>query len=250
MASMVTGQRSSDRDHSEDPSKPASKTATFERPEDRYYDGERGDLLSWVGGWYRNVLEIGCGRGGNARWLRDHGAQHIVGIELDAASAAAASIVLDRVLAQPAEEALAVVEEQFDLIICADVLEHLLDPWTFVAALGRNAAPDATLVVSIPNIRFIRALWQIAAGDGFRYERSGIFDRTHLRFFTRGNVEDMLVAAGWIPDRWGHSTSLRQQRLREWLFRATRGRSGEYLAYQWFVAAHRRGAPTDRSPQP
>jgi 2-polyprenyl-3-methyl-5-hydroxy-6-metoxy-1,4-benzoquinol methylase len=197
----------------------------------------RQDLLSWLGGGYARVLEIGCGAGGNASWLRGHGATRIVGIELDPASARQAGKVFDHVLTEPVETGLAKLDEIFDLIICADVLEHLVDPWTTVRALADLAAPGGTLVASIPNIRYARSIWQIAIGAGFEYSTEGIFDRTHLRFFTRRNIEAMLVGGGWRPRRWGQSRSRRLARLRRVLWFLTAGRSGEFLAYQWYVSA-------------
>ena len=198
-------------------------------------------ILKWIDGLAlaqgARALEIGCGAGGNATWLRDHGATRIVGIEVDSASAQQAGEVFDLVLSEPVETGLAKLDEMFDLIICADVLEHLVDPWTTVRALAEVAAPGGTLVASIPNIRFARAIWQITLGGGFEYSTEGTFDRSHLRFFTRRNIETMLVGGGWSPRRWGYSKSRRLARLRSALWTLTSGRSGEFLAYQWYVSA-------------
>ena len=82
------------------------------RPGEDYFRGERADLLSWLGGRYRTVLEVGCGAGGNAGWLREHGATRIVGIELDPTSARQASEVFDLVLDCPVEVGLPKVDER------------------------------------------------------------------------------------------------------------------------------------------
>jgi 2-polyprenyl-3-methyl-5-hydroxy-6-metoxy-1,4-benzoquinol methylase len=145
--------------------------------------------------------------------------------------------VFDLVLTEPVETGLTKLDEDFDLIICADVLEHLIDPWTAVRAMSHRAAPGGVLVASVPNIRFVRAIWQIVLGRGFDYTTEGTFDRTHLRFFTRRNIGGMLVAGGWRPERWGFSKSRRLSRLRDALWSLTSGRSGEFLAYQWYVSA-------------
>jgi 2-polyprenyl-3-methyl-5-hydroxy-6-metoxy-1,4-benzoquinol methylase len=203
---------------------------------DAYYAGDRSDLLEWVGGRHGRVLEVGCGSGGNARWLRLHGATRIVGIELDQASAVRAREVFDAVINESVETAVHGIEESFDLVICADVLEHLVDPWSVVAALARRVADDGLLVVSIPNIRHYRALWRIAFGAGFRYEKEGTFDATHLRFFDRAGVERMLRDGGWMPERWSSSGGRRGARF---LSALRLGGVSEYLAYQWHVAARR-----------
>jgi 2-polyprenyl-3-methyl-5-hydroxy-6-metoxy-1,4-benzoquinol methylase len=203
----------------------------------QYYASDRTDFLNWVGGHPARVLDIGCGVGANAGWYRARGAAWLEGIEIDEASAAAAATRFDRVIHAPVETALADVQGPFNLIVCADVLEHLLDPWAVVAAL-RAASDDATvLAISIPNIRFLPALVRIAAGRGFEYEQRGIFDATHLRFFVRRNVDQMLQRGGWRPIRWGAPTFGKLGSVRRAAHRITTGRSDEWLAGQLFVVA-------------
>ena len=210
------------------------------RKEDSYYEGDRTDLLNWLGGRYSRVLEVGCGSGGNAAWLRRHGATRIVGIETDQASAVRARKVFDEVIVELVETALDDLDESFDLIICADVLEHLVDPWAVTSALARKAAENGLLIVSVPNIRHYRALWRIAFGVGFRYEDEGTFDATHLRFFDRAGLERMLNEAGWSPQRWG---SLGGRRLKRLLFALRLTRPSEYIVYQWHVISGLRELP-------
>jgi SAM-dependent methyltransferase len=211
------------------------KPSPRKEPSAIYFDGTRFDLLDWLGGRYPKVLEIGCGRGGNAAWFRKHGATKITGIELDEESAREASRRFDSVLVGDVALRLRDVEDEFDLIVCADVLEHLIDPWTVVRELRRVACPGATFVASIPNIRFYRALWEIGMGGGFRYQPEGILDQTHLRFFTSATIRDLVGENGWIVRRLEPSPSRRRRRLRVALDIVTGRRSREWLTYQWFV---------------
>lgn len=204
---------------------------------DRYFAGDRSDLLDWVGGRHARVLEIGCGAGGNAAWLRRHGASRIVGIDLDRRSVEAARAVFDAVLLGRVEDVLQLADETFDLVVCADVLEHLEDPEGTVRSLAQHIGPGGILAASIPNIRHYRALGRIAFGRGFAPDPEGVFDGTHLRFFTRANVAETLRRAGLEPDRWGSSPPRRMRRIRGLV---TKGPISEYLTYQWFVVAHPR----------
>jgi SAM-dependent methyltransferase len=215
----------------------------------RYYLGERTDLLEWHGRHHERVLEVGCGAGGNAPWLRAHGAKNLVGVEIHPESATQARAVFDRVESRPIEDALQSLTGPFDLIICADVLEHLVDPWDVLDRLGQVAAHDGELLVSMPNIRYLRALARIAVGAGFRPESEGIFDATHLHFFTKDNIAQLLVSGGWEPRRWGYPSYRSRSpdtlatalaRTRSVLSRATRGLTDEWLAGQWWVEATRR----------
>jgi 2-polyprenyl-3-methyl-5-hydroxy-6-metoxy-1,4-benzoquinol methylase len=204
---------------------------------DDYYASDRSCFLDWVGGNHARVLDVGCGAGANAAWFRRHGAREIVGVELDPASADRSSAVFDQVICQPIEAAVDTLEGSFDLIVCADVLEHLVDPWSVVRELGRFATAETCLAISMPNIRFLPAVVRIAFGRGFAYEERGIFDSTHLRFFTRRDAALMLRRGGWVPQRWGAPPFGRLGSLRRLAQRSTRGRSDEWLAGQMYAVA-------------
>jgi len=204
-----------------------------------YYASDRSDFLDWVGGEFERVLDVGCGAGSNAAWYRRHGAREIVGVELDPASAAQAASVYDRIVCESIDTAVHALEGSFDLIVCADILEHLVDPWSVVQELGRVASAGTVLAISMPNIRFLPAVLRIAFGRGFAYEDHGIFDSTHLRFFTRRDAELMLRRGGWVPQRWGAPRFGRLGSVRRLAHRLTRGRSDQWLAGQLYVVAHR-----------
>jgi 2-polyprenyl-3-methyl-5-hydroxy-6-metoxy-1,4-benzoquinol methylase len=203
-----------------------------------YYASNRSDFLDWIGGEFRRVLDVGCGAGLSASWYRRHGAREIVGVEFDPVSAAQAAAVYDRIVCESIETAVHMLEGSFDLIVCADVLEHLVDPWSVVKELGRLADTSTVLAVSMPNIRFLPAIAQIAFGRGFSYEEQGIFDSTHLRFFTRRDAELMLRGGGWVPQRWGAPRFGRLGSVRRLAQRLTRGRSDDWLSGQLYVVAH------------
>jgi 2-polyprenyl-3-methyl-5-hydroxy-6-metoxy-1,4-benzoquinol methylase len=204
---------------------------------DDYYASDRTEFLDWVGGEHLRVLDVGCGAGANAAWYRQHGAREIVGIEIDPTSAARSAAVFDRVICQPVETAVHMLEGSFDLIVCADVLEHLVDPWSVVRELGRLADADTCMAISVPNIRFLPALVRIAFGRGFAYEERGIFDSTHLRFFTRRDAALMLRRGGWVPQHWGAPQFRRLGSVRRLAQRSTKGRSDEWLAGQLYAVA-------------
>ncbi len=210
-----------------------------------YYRSDRTAFLEFVGASGHRVLDVGCGSGVNAEWHRRHGAGELVGIELVEVAAREADRTYDRVLTGPVEDALPSLHGPFDLIICADVLEHLVDPWATAAALRGLGDRGTCLAVSIPNIRFLPAVARIAVGRGFEYEEQGIFDRTHLRFFVRSDLDRLLRQAGWVPVRWGAPPFARLRRVRHVLGAVTGGRSNDWLAGQIYVVAR-----ADPSAQP
>jgi trans-aconitate methyltransferase len=144
------------------------------------------------------ILDIGCGAGANARALRElcPGA-FIMGIEPNAHAADLAREACDEVFTGSAQSWLASAPPTpFDGLVLSDVLEHISDPVGFLGALAR--APQlarARFVVSVPNY----AVWynriRTLAGR-FEYAWSGLYDRTHLRFFTRRSLVGLLEYCG------------------------------------------------------
>jgi 2-polyprenyl-3-methyl-5-hydroxy-6-metoxy-1,4-benzoquinol methylase len=202
-----------------------------------YYERDRASFLDWVGGNHERILDVGCGAGSNAAWYRRHGGRELIGIEVDPQSADRASTPFDRVVSLPVELAMAELDGAFDLIVCADVLEHLVDPWAVVTELRRLSHPTTVLAVSMPNIRFLPAIAQIAIGSGFRYEDEGIFDVTHLRFFTPHDLDRLLRHGGWEPERRGAQMYGRLRWLRRMAGRLTGAWTDQWLAEQQFIAA-------------
>jgi SAM-dependent methyltransferase len=204
-----------------------------------YYAQPREDFLVWANPRGESALDVGCGAGALAPWLRARGFTYLAGIEVSSSAAEIARARYDLIVELPVEHALPTMGTQFDLIVCADVLEHLADPWTVLDQLRSVSHRTTVLVASIPNIRHWRAVAKIAFGAGFEYEESGIFDSTHLRFFARPNVEASLRGAGWSPVRWGSPRPGRLSRIRKLLGRLSGGWTDQWLARQIFVVAVR-----------
>jgi trans-aconitate methyltransferase len=88
----------------------------------------------------------------------------------------------------------------FDCIVAADVLEHLVSPEKLLLHLPDLLAEDGTLVVSMPNIRHHSALLSIFISGSFPRRERGIFDNTHLRWFTLKDARQLLESAGFYVE--------------------------------------------------
>lgn len=92
-------------------------------------------------------------------------------------------------------EAAPLPAKTYRAIICADVLEHTVDPIGVLQQLHRTATDDALFLISLPNVAHIAVRLLLLFGQFPQMER-GILDRTHLHFYTRRSARKMLEAAG------------------------------------------------------
>lgn len=155
-----------------------------------YYSNTRDELLDYFPGEKgMSVLELGCGEGRLGRHLKELGiASRVVGIELDPSAAEIARDVLDEVHCANLDEADLMLNEEFDLLVCADVIEHLRDPRKIIERCLSVVRPGGFVLTSTPNVRNWRILKQIVIDGEFEYADSGLMDRTHLRWFTSKSI--------------------------------------------------------------
>lgn len=149
-------------------------------------------VLSLIGaGEGRRVLDIGCARGHLLGELAIQGWKGM-GIDTDAADVATCiarglvAVELDITTGLPASLG------SFDLVVLADVLEHLPDPLRVLRSVHSLLNPGARIVLSVPNVAHVSVRAQLLFGR-FRYSTRGILDCTHLRFFTRRTVIELLT---------------------------------------------------------
>jgi 2-polyprenyl-3-methyl-5-hydroxy-6-metoxy-1,4-benzoquinol methylase len=211
----------------------------YERKDADYFQCERTDLISFFGRKAERVLDVGCGAGANADLYRSVlGARYLGGIEILPEAAEQAKKRFDAVRVGPVEETLSLFSgEKFDLIVCADVLEHLVDPWDALRRLQAVSRPGASLLCSVPNVRHYRELAALLFKGEWEYRDAGIMDRTHLRFFTRKTIRRLLESTGWIPERWSHNPLEGKGALLRTL---SFNRLTDFLVTQYYVVARQR----------
>lgn len=174
---------------------PASEPSAA--PEGRYDVPANEHVLQLLPEGARRVLDVGCAGGSLARALRARRPGTIVhGLERDELTAARAREHLDRLWIVDLGQPLPALEGPYDAIVCADVLEHLVDPWTALRGLAGQLAPDGAIVASLPNVRHYRVLRDLVLRGRFTYRETGVLDATHLRFFTLTEMERLFASAG------------------------------------------------------
>lgn len=156
----------------------------------------RHDLLDRISPGAKSILEFGCGESPLGEALKQRQKCRVVGIELDRDAAAIARKRIDDVYCGDVREIVSLLQERFDSIVGGDIIEHLDEPWSFLANLRRICAPGGHLLLSLPNVANASIVGDLLHGR-FDYVYMGLTCVGHLRFFTRRSVEDMLSIAGW-----------------------------------------------------
>jgi 2-polyprenyl-3-methyl-5-hydroxy-6-metoxy-1,4-benzoquinol methylase len=145
------------------------------------------------------TLDVGCATGYLAAELAAARGATVVGVEADPSAAAAAAGVCERVVCGDVEAPDCRAELRalapFDALVCGDVLEHLRDPWDALAFLATLLRPGGRAAVSVPNVAHWTGRRALLRGR-FPYAEHGLFDRTHLRFFTRAGARAFVAGAG------------------------------------------------------
>jgi SAM-dependent methyltransferase len=157
-------------------------------------------LLELIKSEPKKVLEIGCATGQTLQYVKSIGAELAVGVEIfpDVAEVANSHAEVDRIIVGNIEELeLDYPEDYFDLIIAGFVIEHVADPWSVMKKIHCYLRPGGQLVGSLPNVRHFSVLTPLIFQGKWEYQDEGIMDWTHLRFFTKSTILDLLTSTGF-----------------------------------------------------
>lgn len=167
------------------------------------YENPRPDVQTMVPADVGRVLDLGCSSGALGAGLKARGAVEVIGVEVDPVYAERAATRLDRVEVADLEAAFAdadaaraLVGDGFDCVVCADVLEHVRDPEQVLSSAAALLRPGGVAVVSLPNVGYWQTHWSLLRHDRWPRHEMGIFDRTHLRWFSFLNAVELLADAG------------------------------------------------------
>lgn len=128
------------------------------------------------------VLDVGCSKGFIAKSLQNNNFE-FYGIEYNKQDAKEARKYYKELRILDLDKEKPRYKGQFDIIIMADIIEHLKDSIGVVKHFTRFLRKDGLMVISTANVANIYVRLKLLMGN-FDYEQRGIMDRTHLRFFT------------------------------------------------------------------
>lgn len=144
------------------------------------------------------LLDVGCASGGLLARMRDR-AGHLAGIEISPVAAQRAAAVADEIVVAAVEDA-ELPDGSFDVVVLADVLEHLGDPERALRRAIAWTRPGGEVIVSLPNVAHWSARAALLRGR-WPVEESGIFDATHLHFFDYERSRALMRDSGLVDVR-------------------------------------------------
>ena len=219
------------------------------------------ELIQHFGSTYEHiqdkakVLDVGCSTGYYGRLLIEDKDCQVDGIEIDPKDRAEAEKYLNSVydvnLDKP-EWPIALTSNKYDVIFLGDVIEHVLDAENVLLRLGDLLVENGKIIISTPNIAHLSIRMELLLGN-FEYERTGILDETHLKYFTLDSLTSIVHATGYTvletdyslnelhPDTVKHM--LEQAGLRPTQLFWKQMQEPEARAYQWKMVIQKSGKP-------
>jgi len=175
-----------------------NESKLYEAKSNGYFDNDRSDILSLLPRKINRLLEIGCGSGNTLKYIKDnYQCDWACGVELSHEAAESARSKVDLVIEGDIENTdLPIEPETLDVILCLDVLEHLINPWKVMSKLEVLLKPDGVIIASIPNVRNFHVILPLIFRGEWKYIDRGILDKTHLRFFTRSTAIKLIGSSG------------------------------------------------------
>ena len=164
------------------------------------HDRYNPDLLKIIPDGLKKIVEVGCSSGALAKaYMANNPDCEYVGIEIDPEYATIARQFCSEVLTENIES---ISDEVFSKLINADAwifgdaLEHLYDPWKVLNRIKKYSPPGTLVLSCIPNAQHWSLIANLALGT-FRYQDSGLLDRTHIRWFTRLTMIELFESTGF-----------------------------------------------------
>lgn len=166
------------------------------------YTGLRRDLIKNITGQENIVLDLGCADGANGDYLLNSGiAKMVYGVEFDAEMATESGKKYTKIYHGDLDDQKflkSIINDlpALDYILMGDVLEHLYDPLLILNNLKPKLKEGGEIIISLPNIAHIELFIQVYIKGRWPRNQRGIFDQTHIRWFTRKDAFDLVENAG------------------------------------------------------
>lgn len=147
----------------------------------------------------KSVLEIGAGFGSITKILSAEKDCEVSALDIDDKSIATLKSHCKNVFKADLNSDTWINEfdsvDLFDVVIAADVLEHIYNPLETLRGLKKLIKRDGFILLSIPHVAHASILACLVDED-FAYSERGLLDKTHIRFFGIKNMQALIEDSG------------------------------------------------------
>tara|TARA_B110000908_G_C10154012_1_gene402753 strand:- start:339 stop:992 length:654 start_codon:yes stop_codon:yes gene_type:complete len=155
--------------------------------DEKYFKNVRLDIVGFIKNQKGlTVLDIGGGSGGTLLFLKEQGIATKIHL-FDIVDQTKDKNVFNSITIGDINTT-QLYDEKYDVIILSDVIEHMIDPNILINKAKKKLKKNGKLLISLPNIQFIKAMYKVFVKGSFEYEKSGIFDKTHMRFYCKSDM--------------------------------------------------------------
>jgi 2-polyprenyl-3-methyl-5-hydroxy-6-metoxy-1,4-benzoquinol methylase len=126
------------------------------------------------------ILDIGCADGSLGKIFKK--SNQVIGVDISKEDLKKAKKVLDQTfLVDLNSQKIPLKNQSVDIIICSEVIEHLLPGNKLLSEAKRILKKDGFLIITTPNILYWGHRLNFLKGQ-FEYTDQGPFDKTHVHF--------------------------------------------------------------------
>ena len=159
-----------------------------------YFSLEREVFKNSIKGKNLKILDIGCGTGILGAFLKREQNCFVAGVEINQSAFQSALSNLDQVVKGNFETIDLPFENNFfDVVVMGDVLEHLVNPINSLNKIHPLLKENGEILITVPNIKHWKVVSKLIFNDSWQYEDWGILDYTHMRFFTKKSIKNIIV---------------------------------------------------------
>lgn len=140
------------------------------------------------------VLDVGCSSGNFGEVLINEKKCTVVGLDIDEGDVKLAKKKLTEAYVMNVEQDDLSKLGKFDVVVFADVLEHLMQPSKALEKVKKLLNKDGKILFSLPNMSHASTRLRLMEGS-FDYTPTGILDRTHLHYYDTTEVDNVFSGA-------------------------------------------------------
>jgi 2-polyprenyl-3-methyl-5-hydroxy-6-metoxy-1,4-benzoquinol methylase len=165
-------------------------------PAAMYYARARAEVLQHLPKTFTKIVDVGGSSGGTLTAVKTKtpNAKTVL-LDYDAPSVERAREAGHEAFQCDLNDGVPDVVSDADVVMFLDILEHLVDPWRVLREAVAKMKSGATVIVSLPNVRFAGVSLKLLLNGEWTLQDEGVLDRTHLRFFTRETGAELVRSA-------------------------------------------------------